>query len=85
MTNTEAALILEGEAEFLYAQDEPYCRQAFNMAIEALQERKTGQWIDHSEEGYVECPLCGNLTTCEGNKKDLHYCFWCGARLEADE
>ena len=48
-------------------------------------ERKTGKWIDHSEDGYVECPLCGHLTTCDGNIEDLHYCFWCGTRLEVDE
>ena len=48
-----------------------------------LTERKTGKWIDHSEDGYAECPLCGHLTTCEGNIEDLHYCFWCGARLTA--
>ena len=40
------------------------------------------KWIDHSEDGYVECPICGHLTTCEGNIEDLHYCFWCGTRLE---
>ena len=57
------------------------------MAIEALQERKTGKWIDHSEDGYgyVECPICGYLTTCEGNIYDLHYCFWCGARMEVED
>ena len=48
-------------------------------------ERKTGKWIDHSEDGYVECPLCGHLTTCDGNIEDLHYCFWCGTRLEVEE
>ena len=48
-------------------------------------ERKTGRWINHGEDGYVECPICGRLTTCEGNIEDLHYCFWCGARLEVDE
>lgn len=60
---------------------------ALKMAIKALEERKTGKWIDHSEDGYgyVECPLCGYLTTCEGNKEDLHYCFWCGAKMEVDE
>lgn len=54
---------------------------ALGMAIEALQERKTGKWIDHREEGYIECPLCGHLTTCWGGIEDLHYCFWCGERL----
>ena len=48
-------------------------------------ERKTGKWIDHREDGYVECPVCGHLTTCEGNIYDLHYCFWCGARMEVED
>lgn len=47
--------------------------------------RKMGKWIDHSEDGYVECPICGHLTTCEGNIEDLHYCFWCGVKMEVDE
>ena len=39
MTNDEAAAILESEAEYLYSQDEPYNRQAFKMAIEALKQK----------------------------------------------
>lgn len=42
---------------------------------------KTGHWIDHSEESYVECPLCGHATNCEDNIDELHYCFHCGARM----
>lgn len=62
--------------------------EALEIAIDALRERaerKTGKWIDHSEDGYVECPICGHLTTCEGNIEDLHYCFWCGTRMEAGD
>lgn len=36
MTNEEAIKILEEEANYLYKDDEPYSRQAFDMAIEAL-------------------------------------------------
>lgn len=58
-------------------------------AIDALKERaerKTGKWIDHIEDGYVECTVCGHLTTCwnEDGIEDLHYCFWCGAKMEGD-
>ena len=53
--------------------------------LEAFPERKTGKWIDHSEDGYVECPVCGHLTTCEGVIEDLHYCFWCGLRMEVNQ
>lgn len=45
-------------------------------------ERPQGEWIDHSEDyGYVECPVCGNLTTCHDNKDELHYCWYCGSRM----
>jgi len=42
---------------------------------------KTGYWIDHSDEGYVECPFCDHATNCEDNIDELHYCFYCGARM----
>lgn len=50
-------------------------------------EPKVGRWFDHSDEGYVQCPFCGSLTTCEDNIDELHYCFNCGAKMErrADE
>lgn len=46
--------------------------------------RKTGKWIDHRGDGYVECPICGNLTVCGGSIEELHYCFWCGAKMEGE-
>ena len=47
--------------------------------------RKTGHWIDHSDEGYVKCPICGSATNCDGNIADLHFCFSCGAKMESEE
>lgn len=47
-------------------------------------ERPHGEWIDHSDEGYVECPFCGHATTCEDNIDDLHYCFFCGAKMRKE-
>lgn len=41
--------------------------------------RPTGKWIDHSDEGYIECPFCHSATNCEDNIEELHYCFSCGA------
>lgn len=75
MTREEALAILDTIPTISEQVD------ALEMAIEALQERKTGKWIDNSEDGYVGCPICGHLTTCEGNIEDLHYCFWCGAKM----
>ena len=40
-----------------------------------------GEWIDHSENGYVECPFCHSITTCDDNIEELHFCFSCGAKL----
>jgi ribosomal protein S27E len=46
------------------------------------EERPQGKWIDHSDDyGYVECPVCHELTTCSDNADELHYCWSCGARL----
>lgn len=43
------------------------------------------RWIDHSDEGYVECPKCGSATNCDDNIADLHFCFSCGAEMEGGE
>ena len=48
-------------------------------------QEKTGHWIDHSDEGYVECSNCGSATNCDGNIADLHFCFSCGAEMESEE
>lgn len=47
--------------------------------------RPKGQWIDHSDEGYVECPRCGSATNCDENINDLHFCFSCGAEMDGVE
>ena len=47
--------------------------------------RPQGEWIDYSEtDGYVECPFCGSLTNCEGNKEELHFCWNCGAEMRKE-
>ena len=42
---------------------------------------RNGEWIDYSDEGYLECPFCHSATNCDGDKDELHYCFSCGAEL----
>ena len=52
----------------------------------AQPERQKGEWIDYTEDGYVECPFCHNATNCDGNKDELHFCFSCGADMrEVDD
>ena len=51
----------------------------------AQPERKKGRWIDYTDEGYVECPFCHSATNCDDNKDELHFCFWCGARMNGGE
>ena len=46
-----------------------------------LAQRPEGEWIDYSEDGYVECPFCEHSTTCEDNIDELHYCWNCGAYM----
>ena len=54
----------------------------FKKELEDVLKRPAGEWIDHSEDyGYVECPVCGNLTTCHDNKDELHYCWYCGSKM----
>ena len=50
-------------------------------AAPTVDERKTGEWVDYCDEGYVECPFCHSATNCDCNKDELHYCFSCGAEL----
>ena len=47
--------------------------------------RPKGHWIDHSDDGYVECPKCGSATSCDDNIDDLHFCFSCGADMREVE
>ena len=50
-----------------------------------LVDRPTGEWIDYSDEGYVECPFCHSATNCDGNKDELHFCFSCGAKMKGGD
>ena len=52
MTREEAIAILEEEAEYLYQDDEPYNREAFRMAIQALSQEPTVQEKQAESEKY---------------------------------
>ena len=61
----------------------PITEAMLESIIEVLKEpeRKTGRWIDHSDDGYVKCPFCGSATNCYDDIDELHYCFSCGAEM----
>ena len=79
------------EDRLLFRVEENECKNCANehrQLAEWLKElkqlrkqEKTGHWIDHSDEGYVKCPICGSATNCDGNIADLHFCFSCGAKM----
>lgn len=53
-----------------------------NCPAAEVVERKTGKWISHIEDGYLECPFCGAATNCDDDESELHFCFSCGAKME---
>lgn len=58
---------------------------ALSMAIEALQEQKTGKWIVHTEIEnvyggiYIECSECGESYVVQHLEAEI-YCRTCGSK-----
>ena len=52
--------------------------------VDDVRENVRGEWIDCTEDGYVECPFCHSATNCDGNKEELHFCFSCGADMRGE-
>ncbi len=67
---------------------EPYI--ALQMAIEALEERKTGKWIEKDGwdgDVYYDCSACSeSWITIEGTPWDngMNYCPHCGAKMKGE-
>ena len=90
----QAAINAMGRAEWAInrinelpsAQPEDICSEcdAWNLYKNYAQPQRTGRWIDHVEDGYVECPFCHSATNCDDNISDLHFCFSCGARMDVE-
>lgn len=76
---------------YQYPYTEHECRGVDEAIIKitnlpsAQSERQKGEWIDHTEDGYVECPFCHGATNCDGNKDELHFCFSCGADMRGKQ
>ena len=86
MTNEEAIGWLESLERLDKEQD-----VALAMAIEALQERKTGKWIvidrdeKNEEDCAWECSECKNTLFGRVFIGRFKYCNKCGAKMEVDD
>ena len=89
MTREEARREIDSLDFYLQNHTDDYGEEshtAMMMAIKALEkEPRKGHWIDHSDEGYVECSECGSCTNCDGNISYLNFCFSCGAEMDRAE
>jgi hypothetical protein len=73
------------DADMIHLQKEQAYMQGWEDAKASAQtERKRGEWMDYTEDGYVECPFCHSATNCDGNKEELHFCFSCGADMRGE-
>ena len=84
MTKEEAIEILQNDIRWAKENRYPYISEvkvtALKMAVEALEQSKTGHWLHWSRSS--ECSVCGYDTgkyECESK-----YCPNCGARMESE-
>lgn len=54
--------------------------EAVKMAVEALQEQKTGKWYEDEEVGLCRCDQCQAV-----NLIHTPFCPMCGTRMEREE
>lgn len=52
--------------------------EAFDMAIEALQDKPTGEWLDSGIGGAKVCSVCN----AHMGLSSFNYCPSCGARMK---
>ena len=82
MTKNKALNMLKNLAVPIHAEP------AFDLAIEALEEQKTGKWIvEHTGNGWndwdnITCDQCGFSLIKVSELRDLHFCPHCGAKME---
>ena len=54
--------------------------EALRMAVEALEEQRTGHWMSHK---HTDTVLCSECDKCYGD--EYNYCPSCGAKMESEE
>lgn len=67
MTREEAIAVLEQEAHYIYGDDKPYDRQAFDMAIKALEQEPCEDAISRQEVLDAMYELCDTGETFNEN------------------
>ena len=83
MTREEAIYRLNNTAWLGSDADRVATENAVQMAIEALQEQKTGKWIDITKSDdcfLLKCSECGNDYI-----ENTDYCPYCGTRMVGEE
>lgn len=96
MTNQEAIEVLKGILTEATEYENAVCyvtevdREPLEMAIEALEDQKTGHWIDDNDGYGTSCSECGKWYTHPYlTKEEVIYCCKCGAKMvelqESDE
>lgn len=85
MTNKEAIFKLI-KYRRRFEEDSTIDAEPFDMAIEALQEQKTGKWLTepiYLGDLYKDYLWCSECQT--GLKLRTKYCPFCGAKMEGEK
>ena len=88
MTNTEAIAVLTMQKSMVTSGQA--CCKAIDMAIEALRDRPTGEWIESElDKGFRVCSVCKNkgykdkmAWRTDFVKSYLNFCPNCGAIMK---
>lgn len=77
----------EARADLMLAQADISYRpkdDSIDVAIQALENQKTGHWKKISPAGIMECSVCGgNVLTSD--IEAYKYCHHCGAKMGGDK